>query len=467
LTGIASQFNASVDLVKAFSPGVVWDNSQPTQYAFIPLPDTNYNASNSGTSDSGKSTSTGVIAGAVVGGIVVLLAVLALALYYLCVYRPKRKQRYADALSSKSGRHYSATASDLLNMHSPSAKTGSNPGSASFGMPDYTVDKSVEFTYEELANATDNFSIANKIGQGGFAVVFYGVIRGQRLAIKRMNLQSTKEFRAELQVLTHVHHTNLVQLIGYCTTDYLFLVYEFVENGTLDFHLHSARAAREPLSWSFRVQIALDAARGLEYIHEHTRPSYIHRDIKSANILLDEQFHAKVADFGLTKLTATKVEDSGVKPTNVVGTWGYMAPEYARFGDVSPMLDVYAFGIVLLEILSGKEAIIRGALTEDIPPSIGRPTEEQRALVHYFEPLLKGANGKDKLPKFMDPALGDNYPSDAAWKMVQLAAACTHELPSNRPTMRKAVVSLMTLSSTTHEWEVGAFANHSGTTRSG
>ncbi|XP_073387977.1 chitin elicitor receptor kinase 1-like isoform X2 [Physcomitrium patens] len=465
LSGIASEFNASEDLVRKLNPNVVWENSQPTQYAFIP---TQVASILRTMVKAGKSSSTALIIGVAVGGVALIIIILAL-LYCFCIYQPMKRQKklkLGDPFIRSDG-NYSGSASEQI--HS----TSSNPGSASFipkVLADYTVDKSVEFTYEELAKATDNFSVANKIGQGGFASVYYGVIRGQKLAIKMMNLQATREFMAELQVLTHVHHTNLVQLIGYCTTDYLFLIYEFLENGTLDQHLHSARAAREPLSWSSRVQVALDAARGLEYIHEHTKPTYIHRDIKSANILLDKQFHAKVADFGLTKLTETRAvgSDAVTQSTRVVGTWGYMSPEYARFGEVTPMLDVYSFGVVLFEILSGREAIMRGALTltEDFSSSNARPKDEQRALVTYFDPVLKYPNGKEKLPRFMDPSLGDNYPLEAAWKMAQLAEACTQEDPTRRPNMRKAVVALMTLSSSTQDWELSSFGRHSGSSTS-
>jgi chitin elicitor receptor kinase 1 len=159
-----------------------------------------------------------------------------------------------------------------------------------------------------------------------------------------------------------------VQLIGYCTTNSLFLVYEFVENGTLDQHLHSRHTEDyPPLTWQQRVQISLDAARGLEYIHEHTKPTYIHRDIKSANILIDNSFRAKVADFGLAKLT-----DSATG-TGVVGTFGYMSPEYALYGEVSPKLDVYAFGVVLFEIISGRVAIAaESSSLENRTPREGR-----------------------------------------------------------------------------------------------
>ncbi|KAL5729234.1 LysM domain receptor-like kinase 3 [Ranunculus cassubicifolius] len=168
-----------------------------------------------------------------------------------------------------------------------------------------------------------------------------------------MDMQASKEFLAELKVLTHVHHLNLVRLIGYCVEGSLFLVYEFIEQGNLSEHLHGS--GMEPLPWPSRVQIALDSARGLEYIHEHTVPVYIHRDIKSANILIDKNYHGKVADFGLAKLT----EVGSSLQTRLVGTFGYMPPEYAQYGDVSPKVDVYAFGVVLYELISAKEAIVK------------------------------------------------------------------------------------------------------------
>ncbi|KAM3285443.1 lysM domain receptor-like kinase 3 isoform X2 [Capsicum chacoense] len=205
-----------------------------------------------------------------------------------------------------------------------------------------TVDKSVEFSYEELAKATNNFSMENKIGQGGFGAVFYGVLKGERTAIKKMDMQASKEFLAELKVLTHVHHLNLVRLIGYCVEGSLFLVYEYIENGNLGEHLRGS--GWNPLSWSARVQIALDAARGLEYIHEHTVPLYIHRDIKSANILIDKDFRAKVADFGLTKLTEV---GSTSFHTRLVGTFGYMPPDLRMFFTRVVLEKVYAQWLIL------------------------------------------------------------------------------------------------------------------------
>ncbi|XP_068335241.1 lysM domain receptor-like kinase 3 isoform X1 [Pyrus communis] len=311
------------------------------------------------------------------------------------------------------------------------------------GLTGISVDKSVEFSYEELARATDNFSLANKIGQGGFGVVYYAELRGEKAAIKKMDMQASKEFLAELNVLTRVHHLNLVRLIGYCVEGSLFLVYEYIENGNLSQHLRGSGKGRDPLPWPIRVQIALDSARGLEYIHEHTVPVYIHRDIKSANILIDKNFHAKVADFGLTKLTEV---GSTSLPTRLVGTFGYMPPEYAQYGDVSPKVDVYAFGVVIFELISAKEAVFR----EDGSSS------ESKGLVGLFEEVLNQPDLED-LRKLVDPNLGDNYPLDSVHKMAQLGKACTKENKDLRPSMRSIVVALMTLSSSAEDWDVGSF----------
>ncbi|ONM03443.1 Chitin elicitor receptor kinase 1 [Zea mays] len=263
---------------------------------------------------------------------------------------PGRKKANKAALlpSSEDSTQLATTSMDKSALSTSQADSSS-------GVPGITVDKSVEFSYEELFNATEGFSMSNKIGQGGFGAVYYAELRGEKAAIKKMDMQASHEFLAELKVLTHVHHLNLVRLIGFCTESSLFLVYEFIENGNLSQHLRGT--GYEPLSWAARVQIALDSARGLEYIHEHTVPVYIHRDIKSANILIDKNYRAKVADFGLTKLT--EVGNTSLPTRGIVGTFGYMPPEYARYGDVSPKVDVYAFGVVLYELISAKDAIVR------------------------------------------------------------------------------------------------------------
>ncbi|KAF7101274.1 hypothetical protein CFC21_102651 [Triticum aestivum] len=418
-----------------------------------------------------KKSSAGAIAGGVVAGVVALVLGLVLFLFY------RRRKAKQDALIPSS-----EESTRLVSMQkvtpSSSQADGASPAAG------ITVDKSVEFSYEELFNATEGFNIIHKIGQGGFGAVYYAELRGEKAAIKKMDMQATQEFLAELKVLTHVHHLNLVRLIGYCTESSLFLVYEFIENGNLSQHLRGT--GYEPLSWVERVQIALDSARGLEYIHEHTVPVYIHRDIKSANILIDKNTRAKVADFGLTKLT--EVGGGTSLQTRVVGTFGYMPPEYARYGDVSPKVDVYAFGVVLYELISAKDAIVRS--TESASDSKG--------LVYLFEEALNAPDLKEGLKRLIDPKLGDDYPIDAILKvrktcsgtavpshiscfrcvvgldiwdktsvalwlqMTHLANACTQEDPKLRPTMRSVVVALMTLSSTSEFWDMNALYENPG-----
>ncbi|KAJ0785527.1 putative protein kinase RLK-Pelle-LysM family [Helianthus annuus] len=263
----------------------------------------------------------------------------------------------------------------------------------------------------------------------------------QKAAIKKMDMQASRQFLAELKVLTQTHHLNLVRLIGYCVEDSLFLVYEYIENGNLSQHLHESVPERDPLPWFIRVQIALDSARGIEYIHEHTIPvGHVHCDIKSANILIDKNFQGKVADFGLTRLTKLGSKSK----SHVAGTFGYMPPEYVQYGDVSPKVDVFAFGVVLYELISAKPAIIRA----------NNPDAEAKGLVALFDEVLSQGDPKDDLVQLVDPRLGDKYPLDS---MAQLAKACTHEDPRLRPSMRNVVVALITLSSSSMEdWDPGS-----------
>ncbi|KAI4305780.1 hypothetical protein L6164_029125 [Bauhinia variegata] len=363
----------------------------------------------------------GLAGGAIAGisvGIIAGLLLLAVCVY-ICYLR-KNEVEDSKVLSDHSG--------------SGSGVSAVDGGAIITGI---TVDKSIEFSYEELANATNHFSLANKIGQGGFGAVYYAELRGAKAAIKKMDKEASREFLAELKVLTHVHHPNVVRLIGYCVEGSLFLVYEYIDNGNLREHLRDS--GRDPLPWSLRVQIALDSARCLEYIHELTVPGYIHRDIKSANILIDKNFHGKVAGFALSKLT--EVGSSSLSTGRLVGTFGYMSPEYAQYGNISPKIDVYAFGVVFYELISAKEAIIK----------MDESVAESKSLVALFEGVLNQPNPTEDLRKIVDPRLGDNYPVDSVCKMAQLARACIQNNPELRPSMRSIVAALRTLSSNTED----------------
>ncbi|CAO2166335.1 unnamed protein product [Urochloa humidicola] len=312
-------------------------------------------------------------------------------------------------------------------------------------------EKPVVFTYEEILTSTDSFADANLLGHGTYGSVYYGVLRDQEVAIKRMMATKTKEFIVEMKVLCKVHHASLVELIGYAASkDELFLVYEYSQNGSLKNHLHDPESkGYSSLSWIFRVQIALDAARGLEYIHEHTKDHYVHRDIKSSNILLDGSFRAKISDFGLAKLVV-KSNDAEASVTKVVGTFGYLAPEYLRDGLATTKSDVYAFGVVLFELVSGKEAITRA---EGMG---GSSNSERRSLASVMLNALRKCPSSmymGNLKDCIDRNLRDLYPHDCVFKMAMLAKQCVDDDPVLRPDMKQVVITLSQILLSSIEWE--------------
>ncbi|KAG5229058.1 hypothetical protein IMY05_016G0157700 [Salix suchowensis] len=285
------------------------------------------------------------------------------------------------------------------------------------------------FTYEELAKATDNFSKANLLGQGGFGYVHKGVLaNGTVVAIKQLksgSRQGEREFQAEIEIISRVHHRHLVSLFGYCITGaQRMLVYEFVPNNTLEFHLHEN--GRPTMNWSTTMRIAVGAAKGLAYLHEDCQPKIIHRDIKASNILIDNSFEAKVADFGLARHfldTETHVS------TRVMGTFGYMAPEYASSGKLTAKSDVYSFGVVLLELISGRRPVDRTqSCTDD-------------SIVDWARPLLKQALEDGNLDAVVDPKLQD-YDFNEMTQMIWCAAACVRHLGRSRPRMSQIVRAL-------------------------
>jgi len=235
------------------------------------------------------------------------------------------------------------------------------------GMPSLGFSKS-SFSYDELAAATGGFSSANVLGQGGFGYVYKGVLAGsgKEVAVKQLKAgsgQGEREFQAEVEIISRVHHRHLVTLVGYCIagSSQRLLVYEFVPNNTLEHHLHG-KGGLPVMEWTTRLRIAIGAAKGLAYLHEECDPRIIHRDIKSANILLDDDFEAMVADFGLAKLTS--VNHTHVS-TRVMGTFGYLAPEYASSGKLTEKSDVFSYGVMLLELLTGRRPGDRSSYGQD------------------------------------------------------------------------------------------------------
>ncbi|CAL5357744.1 unnamed protein product [Camellia sinensis] len=286
--------------------------------------------------------------------------------------------------------------------------------------------------YEELKEATNNFEPASILGEGGFGRVFKGVLSdGTAVAIKRLTnggQQGDKEFLVEVDMLSRLHHRNLVKLVGYyssCDSSQNLLCYELVPNGSLEAWLHGPLGVNCPLDWDTRMKIALDAARGLAYLHEDSQPCVIHRDFKASNILLENNFHAKVADFGLAKQAPEG--RANYLSTRVMGTFGYVAPEYAMTGHLLVKSDVYSYGVVLLELLTGRK-----------PVDMSQPSRQEN-LVTWARPILRD---KDRLEELADPRLGGKYPKEDFVRVCTIAAACVAPEASQRPTMGEVVQSL-------------------------
>ncbi|KAL6582181.1 Receptor-like kinase tmk4 [Orobanche minor] len=288
----------------------------------------------------------------------------------------------------------------------------------------------VTISIQVLRQVTNNFSEENVLGRGGFGVVYKGELHdGTKIAVKRMEsgVMGTKglnEFQAEIAVLTKVRHRHLVALLGYCINgNERLLVYEYMPQGTLSQHLFEWQEhGCQPLTWKQRVTIALDVARGVEYLHGLAQQSFIHRDLKPTNILLTDDMRAKVADFGLVK---NAPDGKYSVETRLAGTFGYLAPEYAATGRVTTKVDVYAFGVVLMEIVTGRKA-----LDETLP-------DERSHLVTWLRRILIN---KDNLRKSVDQILDpDDDTYESICKVAELAGHCTAREPFQRPDMGHAV----------------------------
>ncbi|XP_075101224.1 lysM domain receptor-like kinase 3 isoform X1 [Nicotiana tabacum] len=311
-------------------------------------------------------------------------------------------------------------------------------------IPVFESERPVIYSLEEIAEATCDFDESRIIGQGGYGSVYYGTIGKQEVAIKKMRSNKSKEFIAELKVLCKIHHINVVELLGYASgDDHLYLVYEYIPNGSLNEHLHQpVLKGNKPLSWTTRTQIALDTARGIEYIHDHTKSRYVHRDIKTSNILLDEAMRAKVADFGLAKLVGRTNEDEFLA-TRLVGTPGYLPPESVKELQITTKTDVFAFGVVLAELITGKRALIR----ENGDPN------KMKSLISIIQEIFQDEDPESALESFIDGNIKGCYPLEDVYKMGEIADWCLSENAINRPEMREVVVALSQIRTSSTEWE--------------
>ncbi|KAI3759749.1 hypothetical protein L6452_07785 [Arctium lappa] len=280
------------------------------------------------------------------------------------------------------------------------------------------------FTYAELELATGGFSQDNFLAEGGFGSVHRGLLPdGQTVAVKQHKLASSQgdqEFCSEVEVLSCAQHRNVVMLIGFCMEDRRrLLVYEYVCNGSLDSHLYGRD--RDPLEWAARQKIALGAARGLRYLHEECRVGCIvHRDMRPNNILITHDFEPLVGDFGLARW---QPDGSTEEETKIIGTFGYLAPEYAQSGQITEKADVYSFGVVLVELVTGRKAV-----------DLKRP-KGQQCLAEWARPLLE----EDLINELIDPRLRNRYSKDEVYCMMQAASLCIKRDPHLRPRMSQVL----------------------------
>ncbi|KAK4802489.1 hypothetical protein SAY86_000692 [Trapa natans] len=281
------------------------------------------------------------------------------------------------------------------------------------------------FSLKELHSATNNFNYDNKLGEGGFGSVYWGQLwDGSQIAVKRLKVWSNKaevEFGVEVEMLARVRHNNLLNLRGYCAEGQeRLIVYDYMPNLSLMSHLHGQHSSESLLDWTRRMNIAIGSSEGIAYLHHHATPHIIHRDIKASNILLDSEFRARVADFGFAKLIP---DGSTHVTTNVKGTLGYLAPEYAMLGRASESCDVYSFGILLLELVSGKRPL------EKLSVTTKRPISEWALPLAY----------ERRFSEVADPRLNGNYNEEELKRVVLVALICAQDEPRKRPTMLQVV----------------------------
>lgn len=389
-----------------------------------------------GNPNTSKGSSTVKIA-VIAAAAAVLMALIVVALT-VCVIQHRKKRK--DRFISNSVLVHPRDSSDPKNIlkvtvaqNGSRTATGSgfqNQGSNSGSNTHLIQSGDILVSVQILREVTNNFSPDNEVGRGGFGVVYKGCMPdGTEIAVKRMESgvitsKAGNEFTSEIEVLSKVRHRNLVSLLGHSMEGpERLLVYEYMPQGALSKHLFKWKTLDlEPLSWKKRLNIALDVARGMEYLHNLAQQSFIHRDLKSSNILLDNAFRAKISDFGLVKHAS---DGKNSVCTRLAGTFGYLAPEYAVTGKVTTKVDVYSYGVVLMELITGLTA-----LDESRP-------EETRYLAYWFSEIK---SSKEKLRKAIDTSLDmSDETFDSILIVAELAGHCAAREPSLRPDMGHAV----------------------------
>ncbi|KDP33542.1 hypothetical protein JCGZ_07113 [Jatropha curcas] len=345
-----------------------------------------------------------------------ILALIVLAsLFGCCIYYWKFSQRKKKARCSDVEIGVSVTPFfDKFN----SLRMVSNRGSVSL------------IDYKILEKGTNNFEDDNLLGKGGFGRVYKAILEeNKHVAVKKLDCageDAQREFENEVDLLSKIHHPNIISLMGYSVHEEMgFIVYELMQNGSLEDLLHGPSRGSS-LSWHMRLKVALDIARGLEYLHEFCKPAVIHRDLKSSNILLDSKFNAKLSDFGLAVADSSQNKNK----LKLSGTVGYVAPEYMLDGELTEKSDVYAFGVVLLELLLGRRPV------EKLAPA------HCQSIVTWAMPQL---TNRASLPNIVDPVIKDTVDEKYLFQVAAVAVLCVQPEPTYRPLITDVVHSLVPL----------------------
>lgn len=285
------------------------------------------------------------------------------------------------------------------------------------------------FSLKELHAATNSFNYDNKLGEGRFGSVYWGQLwDGSQIAVKRLKAWSDREeldFAVEVEILARIRHKNLLSVRGYCAEGQeRLIVYDYMPNLSLVSHLHGQHSAECLLDWTRRMNIAVSSAQAIAYLHHHATPHIIHGDVRASNVLLDSDFEARVTDFGYGKLIPDDATDGATKTK---GNLGYLAPECVASGKESEKGDVYSFGILLLELVSGKRPI------ERLDPTT------KRTITEWVLPLAC----ERKFGEIMDPRLNRKYVEEELKRVVLVGLICAQNEPEKRPTMSEAVEMLM------------------------
>ncbi|CAL0321981.1 unnamed protein product [Lupinus luteus] len=303
-----------------------------------------------------------------------------------------------------------------------------NPVSAKLNYSRMTDKKSsvAIFDFQLLEAATNSFCKSNIMGESGSRIVYRAHLEEHfKAAVKIANSDADREFENEVSWLSKMRHQNIIKLLGYCIHgESRFLVYELMENGSLETQLHGPNHGSS-LTWFLRLRIAIDVARALEYLHEHSNPPLVHRDLKSSNVLLDSKFNAKLSDFGLA--IASGMQHKNMKMS---GTLGYVAPEYISHGKLTDKSDVYAFGVVLLELLTGRK------------PMENMSSNAYQSLISWAMPQL---TDRSKLPSILDPVIRNTMDLKHLYQVAAVAVLCVQPEPSYRPLITDVLHSLIPL----------------------